>query len=59
MCFCKYLGQYLDTAQHSLVLKLKLFTTVINGNSHREIVLAGDMAAGLHNVHVHVLKMVQ
>jgi len=58
MCFCKYLGQYLDTAQHSLVLKLKLFTTVINGNCHREIVPEGDLAAGMDNSDGNVLNMV-
>jgi len=58
MWFFNYLGQYLPTSQHGLVLKLKLFTTVINGICHREIVLESDLAAGIHNSDGNVLDMV-
>jgi len=59
MLFLNYLGQYLPTSQHSLVLKLKLFTTVINGICHREIVPEGDLAAGIHKNDGNILDMVQ
>jgi len=58
MWFLNCLGQYLPTGQHSLVVKLKLFTTVINGNCHREIVPEGDLAAGMDNSDGNVLNMV-
>jgi len=58
MWFHNHLGQDLPTGKQSLVLKLELFTTVINVICHREIVHESDLAAGMDNSDGNILDMV-